>query len=178
MQFLFRNKEKTFRLSCLFYKGPHQFRVADLRDEMFLCLSYCLRSCVYLNSLYEKFVFLFTDHTHCAAVHICTSLLFSHVYSFAIVRASCRGRDSVVDIATSYGLDDRPVGVRVPVGSKLFSTLCRPALGPNQPPIQWVAGTLSPGVKRPGREADHSRTSAKFKKISKYTSIHPYAFMV
>jgi hypothetical protein len=26
------------------------------------------------------------------------------------------GRDSVVGIATSYGLDDRGVGVRVPVG--------------------------------------------------------------
>jgi len=25
-----------------------------------------------------------------------------------------------------------------------------------QPPIQWVPGAPSPGVKRPGREADHS----------------------
>jgi hypothetical protein len=30
------------------------------------------------------------------------------------------------------------------------------ALGPTQPPIQWVPGALSLGVKRPGREADHS----------------------
>jgi hypothetical protein len=29
-----------------------------------------------------------------------------------------------------------------------------------QPPIQWVPGTLSLGVKRPGREADHSPTSS------------------
>jgi hypothetical protein len=29
------------------------------------------------------------------------------------------------------------------------------ALGPTQPPIQWVPGALSLGVKRPGREADH-----------------------
>jgi hypothetical protein len=28
--------------------------------------------------------------------------------------------------------------------------------GPLQPPTQWVLGVLSPGVKRPGREADHS----------------------
>jgi hypothetical protein len=28
-------------------------------------------------------------------------------------------RDSVVGIATSYGLDDRGVGVRVPVGSRI-----------------------------------------------------------
>jgi hypothetical protein len=29
------------------------------------------------------------------------------------------------------------------------------ALGPTQPPIQWVPGVLSLGVKRLGREADH-----------------------
>jgi hypothetical protein len=33
-----------------------------------------------------------------------------------------------------------------------------------QPPIQWVAGALYLGVKRPGREADHSHpSSAKVK---------------
>jgi hypothetical protein len=36
----------------------------------------------------------------------------------------------------------------------------RTALGPTQPPIQWVAGALSLGVKRPGREADHSHPSS------------------
>jgi hypothetical protein len=38
------------------------------------------------------------------------------------------------------------------------------ALGPIQPPIQWVQGVLSLGVKRAGREADHSPpTSAEVK---------------
>jgi hypothetical protein len=32
----------------------------------------------------------------------------------------------------------------------LFSRSCRPALGPTQPPIQWVPGALSPVVKLPG----------------------------
>jgi hypothetical protein len=32
--------------------------------------------------------------------------------------------------------------------------------GPSQPRIQWVSGTLSLGVKRPGREADHSPPSS------------------
>jgi hypothetical protein len=27
---------------------------------------------------------------------------------------------------------------------------------PPKPPIQWVLGALSPGIKRQGREADHS----------------------
>jgi hypothetical protein len=45
-------------------------------------------------------------------------------------------------------------------------------------PIQWVPGTVSPEVKRPGREADHSPpTSAEVKKMWIYTSTPPYAFM-
>jgi hypothetical protein len=36
--------------------------------------------------------------------------------------------------------------------------------GPTQPPIQWAQGAISPEVKRPGREADHSPpSSAEFK---------------
>jgi hypothetical protein len=35
-------------------------------------------------------------------------------------------RDNVVAIATSYGLDDRGVGVQVPVGSRIFSSPRRP----------------------------------------------------
>jgi hypothetical protein len=35
-------------------------------------------------------------------------------------------RDSTVGIATGYGLDDRGLGVRVPVGSRIFSSPRRP----------------------------------------------------
>jgi hypothetical protein len=35
----------------------------------------------------------------------------------------------------------------------LFSMASRPDLGPIQPPIYWVWGPFSPGVKRPGRKA-------------------------
>jgi hypothetical protein len=54
----------------------------------------------------------------------------------------------------SYGLDGRGSS---PSRGKifLFSTTSRPALGPTQPPIQWV-----PGVKLQGREADHSPPSS------------------
>jgi hypothetical protein len=55
-----------------------------------------------------------------------------------------------------------------PAGVKnfAFSMLCRPALGPTKPPIQWVPGALSPGVERPGRQADHSPpASAEVKKM-------------
>jgi hypothetical protein len=54
----------------------------------------------------------------------------------------------------------------------------RPALGPTQPPIQWVSGALSPGIKRPGREADYSPpTTAEVKKTWIYISTTPYVFM-
>jgi hypothetical protein len=91
-----------------------------------------------------------------------------------------RSRDSVVGIETAYGLDDRGVGVRVPVGPRIFffSTSSRPALGSTQPLIQWVPGALSTGVKRQGREADHSPpASDEVKKMWIYISTPPYAFM-
>jgi hypothetical protein len=54
----------------------------------------------------------------------------------------------------------RGSGVRFSVGGGglgifLFTTASRMALGPTQPPIQWVPDALSLGVKRPGREVDH-----------------------
>jgi hypothetical protein len=67
-----------------------------------------------------------------------------------------------------------------PGGGKNFclSMLSRPALGPTQSPTQWVLGAFSPGVKRPGREADHSPPfSAEVKKSWVYTSTPTYAFM-
>jgi hypothetical protein len=60
------------------------------------------------------------------------------------------GRDSVVDIATCYGLDGR---------ERDFPHTFRPVLVLTQPPLQWVPG-LSPGVKRPGRGVDHPPPSS------------------
>jgi hypothetical protein len=42
----------------------------------------------------------------------------------------------------------------------LFTTASKPALSPSQPPMKWVPGALSLGVKRPGREADLSSPSS------------------
>jgi hypothetical protein len=75
-----------------------------------------------------------------------------------------RSRDSAVGIAIGYGMDDPGVGVRVPVGSRIFSP-------PRRLNRLW-------GVKRQGREADHSPpTSAEVKKTWIYTSTPPYALM-
>jgi hypothetical protein len=69
--------------------------------------------------------------------------------------------DSSVGIALEYGLGDRGSRVRFSavLGIFLF-TVSRTVLRPTQPPIQWVPGALSLGVKRPGREADHSPPSS------------------
>jgi hypothetical protein len=64
------------------------------------------------------------------------------------------------------------------LGIYLFTTVSRTALGPTQPPIKWVPGTLSLGVKRPGHEADHSPpSSAEVKNAWSYTSTPQYVFM-
>jgi hypothetical protein len=58
------------------------------------------------------------------------------------------------------------------LGIFLFTAAFRPALGPTQPPVQWVPGALSLVVKRPGREADHSHpSSVEVKNAWSYTSI-------
>jgi hypothetical protein len=56
----------------------------------------------------------------------------------------------------------------------LFTTASTPALEPTHPLIQWVPAALSLGVKRPGREADHSTpSSTEFKNALSCISIPP-----
>jgi hypothetical protein len=87
-------------------------------------------------------------------------------------------QDSAVSIATGNGLDNQKVGVQVPVGAKILTSPCC-AGWLWGPPSQWVLRDLSPGIKRPEREADHSRpTSADVKKTWVSTSTRPYIFMV
>jgi hypothetical protein len=60
---------------------------------------------------------------------------------------SMRIRDRTVGIETGYGLDWKKGRSSSPGMGKnyLFSTSSRPALGPTQPPIQWISGARSPG---------------------------------
>jgi hypothetical protein len=80
-------------------------------------------------------------------------------------------QDSAVGIATGYVLDDLGVRVRVPVGSRIFSS-------PNRPDRLWGPPNLLSngyrGVTRPGREANHSPpASAEVKEMWIYTSTPP-----
>ena len=72
------------------------------------------------------------------------------------------GPVSVVGIATGYGLDGKGIGSR---WGQDFPHLSRPALGPTQPPAQWVPG-LSRGKERSGRDADPSPLSSAVVTIS------------
>jgi len=65
------------------------------------------------------------------------------------------GSGSSVGIAPDYGLDGPGSN---PGGDEIFRP-SRPALGPNQPPVQWIP-VFSGGKLRPGRAADHSPPSS------------------
>jgi hypothetical protein len=90
-------------------------------------------------------------------------------------------RDSVVGIATGYGLDDRGVGVRIPVGQE-FSLLHVVQTVSGTHPASYAMGTgvsFLRGVKRQARESDHSPpASAEVKKMWIYTYTPQYVLMV
>jgi hypothetical protein len=66
---------------------------------------------------------------------------------------------------TGYGLDDWIIGVRFPVGVGNFPLYHRVQNGLGAYPASYTMGTrvLSLGVRRPGRETDHSPSSAEVK---------------
>ena len=67
-----------------------------------------------------------------------------------------RGTGSSDRIATGYGLDGPGIESRL---ERDFPHLSRPALGPTQPPVQWVPG-FSGGKEWLGRDADPSPPSS------------------
>jgi hypothetical protein len=122
-------------------------------------------------------IYVFTSYVKLFTIIICTTLVSIHIFPLFIWEFEIR--DSSVGIATGCGLGGRGIGVPVPVRSRIFSSPCRPDR-PWGPPNFLSNGTWGsfPGVKRTGRENDHSPlTNTEVKKIWIYTSTPPYAFM-
>jgi hypothetical protein len=93
--------------------------------------------------------------------------------SFSLKRDSCTGsigsRDSTVGITAGYGLDNRRVGVRVTIGSKIVSIPCRPDRLWGQRNLLYNGFR---GLFPAGREADRlPPNTAKVKEMWIYTSL-------
>jgi hypothetical protein len=82
---------------------------------------------------------------------------------------------SSVGTVPDYGLDGRGSIPRQRQRIFPLTSLSRPALGPTQPPVQWVPGALCPGVKS-GRDVmltTHPLLVPGSRKSRSYTSSHP-----
>jgi hypothetical protein len=76
---------------------------------------------------------------------------FTPLYYLVFVTYLLVSRDSAVGIATGYGLDDCEVGVRVPVGSRIFTSPCCPDRLWDPPNILYNGSRgLFPGGKAAG----------------------------
>jgi hypothetical protein len=82
--------------------------------------------------------------------HLCSQKLASS--PLVLIRNRCTSVSIVTRLRVGRLGFDSPQGQRV--FFFFYATASRLALGPTQPPLQLV-----PGVKRPGREADHSPPS-------------------
>jgi hypothetical protein len=131
-------KEKT-RLLTICYSSPRKPQILLLSSA--LLVGRASRSCnesdefeildiLELNGNLHFFVY---NSRYCRFTKYTT--LHTHTVYYTLRLNNYRSRESVVGIAIGYGLDDRGVGVRVPVGSRIFSS-------PRRPDPLWGPPTL------------------------------------
>jgi hypothetical protein len=82
-------------------------------------------------------------------LHLNTPLLFSSTKD--------KGLDSSAVIATSHG---RITGLLLEAATRDFPLFCIVQACSGALPASFTMGVLSPGVKRPSREVDHSRPTS------------------
>jgi hypothetical protein len=96
-----------------------------------------------ISSIFTQFLFYFWAHNETAACKFAYLVSFPIEFSTAVFssqyplkiglvlftslcKRSVKSQDSAGGIATGYGLDDRGIEIRVPVGSRSFSSPRRP----------------------------------------------------
>jgi hypothetical protein len=107
--------------------------------------------------------YYYVQPTYTSVLTRIKSLCFIHVWFLS--------RDRSVGIALSYRLDDRGSRVQFPAGTGNFS-LHHIQNGSGAHPASYPTGTRAPclGVKRPGREADHSPPSSA--EVKEWVGLH------
>jgi hypothetical protein len=75
-----------------------------------------------LHAIIHKTFFYYIKSINNYAIKIVQLCVYIYIRVYVV------SRDSVVGMATGCGLDDRGVGVRVPVGSRIFFSPRRPDL--------------------------------------------------
>jgi hypothetical protein len=94
---------------------------------------------------------MFAGNKKVGEIKLCSGLLHRVLstknFSSCFVMVGEGGQNSVVRIATCYRLEGP--GIESQWGQD-FPHLSRPALGPTQPPVQWVLGLSGGGVKAAG----------------------------
>jgi hypothetical protein len=99
----------------------------------------------------SKFIYFPLCSYYCFLINFCHS---TAVYFHPLTSEGC---DSSVGIALGYGLDDWGSRVQFPVGTGNFSLHHHIQNGYGAYPANGYQGL---GIKRPGREADHSPPSS------------------
>ena len=130
-------------------------------EELCHLLRYGLQSRICYSNCYTPCSFNYLAHK-INSTKLILKLLhlgFHHDLSFVRMYISCYsvqgGPGSSVIIATGYGLNGPGMETRC---GRDFPHLSRSALGPIQPPVQWILG-FSLSKERSGRDADPSPTS-------------------
>jgi hypothetical protein len=136
------------------------FCVFVLRMSVLVCVF--IRVCVYTYILFfSVFEYLCVCVFCLSAFKSLCVFVFARVYICLCLACARKSRDSSASIALGYGLDDRGCRVRFPAGAGNFSLHHCVQHGSGAHPASYPVSTrvLSLGVKRPGREADHSPPS-------------------